>query len=493
LNNLTGALTLVAGTNVNITANGSTLTLSSTGGITANDSIDGGDYVGQLVYGITFGTQPQSVTTNASLLYTLPFSLPSGSYNQISFANGTYFATSSNGTTLATSADCTTWTAMQSAFSTSGDWTEIVYGNGVYVAYRRGTTKYARSTNGTSWSESDLTFTSQYLSVKTISAITYISGVGFVAFASSQGSNDVGSAMQSSDGVNWTGTYAGGYGVVTGGKTIAVAGGYVHACGYRAQIANGTLSTWSQIGSEGNGGRFLVTFAVSGQKVFGWGAHPNGSNSYTAIVGAIDYGGDSTWRFFNAPSTYLGTYSSAYLSGKWLFNWTAPNSSSGGIYSTDGTSTPSQSIAFGAGVVPLGDSSVAAYKAGVGYLYVTQDGGQNWSSKYLSDISTINLLYQTGQTVVHDSGSSLRIVQTNGTAAATLTASATATGGSVVSYQWQLSVDAGATWANVSGATSATLSLSNLTSADNGKRYRAAASATGATTVYSQSATLTVN
>jgi hypothetical protein len=146
LNNLTGALTLVAGTNVNITANGSTLTLSSTGGITANDSIDGGDYVGQLVYGITFGTQPQSVTTNASLLYTLPFSLPSGSYNQISFANGTYFATSSNGTTLATSADCTTWTAMQSAFSTSGDWTEIVYGNGVYVAYRRGTTKYARST-----------------------------------------------------------------------------------------------------------------------------------------------------------------------------------------------------------------------------------------------------------------------------------------------------------------------------------------------------------
>jgi hypothetical protein len=65
LNNLTGALTLAAGSNVTLTTNGSTLTLSSVGGgITANDSIDGGDYVGQLIYSgtITITQQPQNKT-----------------------------------------------------------------------------------------------------------------------------------------------------------------------------------------------------------------------------------------------------------------------------------------------------------------------------------------------------------------------------------------------------------------------------------------------
>jgi hypothetical protein len=44
----------------------------------------------------------------------------------------------------------------------------------------------------------------------------------------------------------------------------------------------------------------------------------------------------------------------------------------------------------------------------------------------------------------------------------------------------------------VSGATSATLSLSGLTTADNGKRYRCTLSATGVASVTTNSATLTV-
>jgi len=143
--------------------------------------------------------------------------------------------------------------------------------------------------------------------------------------------------------------------------------------------------------------------------------------------------------------------------------------------------------------VPLSSSTVAAYLSGSQTLSTTQDGGQTWASKSLSGVSPITLLYRAGPSVLHDSGSSMNIVQTDGTGAATLTVSATVTGGGAVSYQWQLSVDAGATWTNVANATSATLSLSNLTQADNGKRYRVAASATGATTVYSQSATLTVS
>jgi hypothetical protein len=56
-----------------------------------------------------------------------------------------------------------------------------------------------------------------------------------------------------------------------------------------------------------------------------------------------------------------------------------------------------------------------------------------------------------------------------------------------------VSTDAGSTWANVSSATSPTLSLSGLTTADNGKRYRCVLSATGASSVNSNSATLTVS
>jgi hypothetical protein len=63
-NNLTGGITLAAGSNVTLTANGSTLTLASSGGIGANDAIDGGDYVGEIVYSgtITISQQPQNQT-----------------------------------------------------------------------------------------------------------------------------------------------------------------------------------------------------------------------------------------------------------------------------------------------------------------------------------------------------------------------------------------------------------------------------------------------
>jgi sugar lactone lactonase YvrE len=63
----------------------------------------------------------------------------------------------------------------------------------------------------------------------------------------------------------------------------------------------------------------------------------------------------------------------------------------------------------------------------------------------------------------------------------------------LLSYQWQVSVDAGSTWATVSGATGYTISLSGLTTAsDNGKLYRVLVSAEGAETATSNSALLTV-
>ena len=77
---------------------------------------------------------------------------------------------------------------------------------------------------------------------------------------------------------------------------------------------------------------------------------------------------------------------------------------------------------------------------------------------------------------------------------ATFTVVATATGGSVLSYQWQKSNDAGATWAPVSGATSASYTTPvTVLADDNGDQYRVIVSGTlGALSVTSSAATLTV-
>jgi hypothetical protein len=85
--------------------------------------------------------------------------------------------------------------------------------------------------------------------------------------------------------------------------------------------------------------------------------------------------------------------------------------------------------------------------------------------------------------------------QTASGGSATFSATATVTQSATLSYQWQKQESNGSSFSNISGATSATLSRSSLTNAnDNGDLYRVVVSATGgATSVTSSQATLTVN
>ncbi len=61
----------------------------------------------------------------------------------------------------------------------------------------------------------------------------------------------------------------------------------------------------------------------------------------------------------------------------------------------------------------------------------------------------------------------------------------------LAAYQWQVSTDGGANWANVTGATSASYTTGVLTTTDNGKRYRVVVSS-GGISVNSSAVTLTV-
>lgn len=80
-----------------------------------------------------------------------------------------------------------------------------------------------------------------------------------------------------------------------------------------------------------------------------------------------------------------------------------------------------------------------------------------------------------------------------GTAAATFSVTAAATTGSLV-YQWQRRTSSTAKWSNISGATSASLALTGLTTASDGYQYRVKiTSSAGAEEVISNTATLTVD
>lgn len=174
-----------------------------------------------------------------------------------------------------------------------------------------------------------------------------------------------------------------------------------------------------------------------------------------------------------------------------------------------------------------GSFSVTASRTGTGtlaYQWQKQEGGAgSWSNITGATSST----YTTGAlTVAADNGDKYRVIVsltgadsvTSNAVTLTVTAAvitvdtqpasasavegetetfsvaATVTGGATLSYQWQKSDDAGSTWNNIVGATSASYTTGALTVADdNNDQYRVVVSATKeATPVTSNAATLTV-
>ena len=65
--------------------------------------------------------------------------------------------------------------------------------------------------------------------------------------------------------------------------------------------------------------------------------------------------------------------------------------------------------------------------------------------------------------------------------------------GTITTIQWQVSTNGGTTWTDISGASSTTLTLTNVQPSQNGYRYRLALSNAGCGAVNSNAATLTVN
>jgi hypothetical protein len=490
VNNLTGNLSLIAAGGLSIAANGSTLTLTASADV-ANSTIDGGDYVGQLLYGITFNTQPQSVTANTT--------------------------TSVNLTTVSTTGNVPT----SAAFAFPGGLAGVRYATtasefaGTWIA---NVATVVSANNGNSWSA--IKYETEF-SVNSTRAVSYNSSADdFPAMAASDGTRTVvaGVAVIYSDnptaGNSWNTTaftfYNGSrfqpYSVAHNGQKFAV----VTFNEYSSITADGVYNL--QLYSSSDGASWTSRTLPSISATFSSCRKALCAVNGTFVVPGVDQtvtSGVTTWypKLFTSTDgvNWTGTQFSSSVtqnSTPVVFNDLA---SSGMIavgvvgttarYSTDGTTWGTATLPVSCNRVSWAAGRFWAFNsASSGTDVCYSVNGQTWTLGTMP----VSAKWQSmaGDTVgfaaSNPSGYYARATIGTTYATANLTVSATATGGGSVAYQWQSSLDAGTTWSDINGATNTTLSLSNLTTANSGTRYRAVASSTGAALGYSQSATLTV-
>lgn len=510
LNNLTGALSLVAGNNVSISSANSTLTISASGGgggLDENGTVDGGSYVGEILGGITFTTQPQSVTATVGGYSEANISMPTGTGYAVSYANGTWFATPndvSGGDYIAKSTDGVNWTRTLAALPYAGAWSPVVYGNGVYVTVNNDSTasrRCATSTDGVTWT------------ARTIPNSNAGGWPGDVVFAggsfvaTTNGVNDP-SVWVSPDGVTWAAVTPGNaikwYRPVSVDGNLLMAGWRNVDTSYFVSIALSTNggTTWyvANTNIQGDGQTAISGIVSDGTTISVFvGSYyvtsTDGGSSFSS--GSYVYGGGNvlgTTNVVRVGSRYVATVFSGSNLSAWSsndgVNWTLRQASLGG------TSASLVNTASGVFALVLDTSRnplvVRAWYSQDGLSWTQQSARNNALSTTLAlnSDATKAVSYYGARNFQRDfvcytfSGSG---------ASATFTAIASASGGQSVSYQWQSSTDAGTTWANVANATTTSLGLTGLTTANSGTRYRSVASATGAASVNSQSATLTVN
>jgi hypothetical protein len=374
---------------------------------------------------------------------------------------------------VATSDDGVTWTR-KTGLPSAGLWSAVQYANGVYATQAGNTVAY--SSDLTTWSAS--TITSSRGSV-------FAAGGKFLRATQT-------ALLFSNDAATWT--QATTFSSESGEMTFGYSDGKWFASDYNQGMRVSTDgATWSAIGT-GSGGRRIenvVTFGGTqyiGRYNSGGATYSSGTWGGTSFSGASGYGCQ-----FATNGTVLVAYSYA---GK-VFS------------STNGTTFVERTLpislitgkrghllhANGKFLLVMAQeiTSAGSFTTNPGTIYFTSPNGVDWTQAtraYPSYGSSFVL--SDGGYYASQSGGAFSYLQIGAaTAVASFTVSAFFSG-NAITYQWQVSTDAGSTWSNVSGATSPTLSLSGLTTADNGKRYRCVLSATGASSVNSNSATLTV-
>ena len=138
------------------------------------------------------------------------------------------------------------------------------------------------------------------------------------------------------------------------------------------------------------------------------------------------------------------------------------------------------------------------------YTYNDSSGATRHKAEHLITLANADTNAnetQSDDTIAGDAASSIAIgtqpaaasVAANGSNKATFTVAATKTGAGSLTYQWQLSTNAGVDFADISGATATSYETAAVVAGDNGNQYRVKVNTSaGAVEVVSSAATLTV-
>ncbi|MFN4893795.1 MAG: reprolysin-like metallopeptidase [Bacteroidota bacterium] len=296
-------------------------------------------------------------------------------------------------------------------------------------------------------------------------------------------------------------------GIGAGGPTITRDITFTITAGSGPTISSQPSNVVVCIGQTGS-------FTVTSSGTYQWQVSTNGGSTWSNISGA-------------STATYAVTGATAINSNQYRCIVTGQCGSTTSSAATL-TVNPTTAITTQPVSLALCSGSAASFTtaaAGAGLTYQWQlstDGGTNWNPIGGATTSTYNI----AAVATSQNNNQFRCVVTGTcgsatTSAATLTVSSNITvsaqpvsqtvceattisftsgaAGSGLSYQWQISTNSGASWANLSnggvysGATSTTLTITGVLPTQNGNQFRMVASNTSCSPGTSNAATLTVN
>ena len=441
---------------------------------------------------ITVTQQPTNQTATSSTYSIAASNLPSGTWSQVSFADGKWFAAPNDnlgGDYIATSVDGVNWTKTLNALPYAGSWSKVLFGNGTYVTFLvAGSvdgTWAATSTDGLSW-------TARQISGSRLSVAVsgFLSGGGGWFFAGNGASQASGKWMQSQDGVSWSVVSQSSAGALLSGfNRIVESADGSQLLAYQKSDFTGLYASIAPVTSLGVGqfvsiGRPLGVGAYTNDIIHDGVTFVAVGYSYATSLGlSAKYSGLSdSWSLGNLTPV---PYSVAFRDGRYI-----ASTASGIASSSDAQSWVVRQSAAGTS----NDYAIAVtagfVASAAGTPYTSQDG-ISWTQRsgtYWQPVVSGNKVFLSTSTNTATGGF---LMTTEGVVSATFSSAATTSFGSP-GIQWQKSLDGGANWSSIPGATSPSL-LVRPTFGDNGSRYRAVFSRSGFSTVNSAAATLTAN
>jgi hypothetical protein len=552
---------------------------------------------------ITITQQPSSTTASVSTYsdssIAMPLTVITGTWQSISIANGTYFATPNDtqgGDYIGTSPDGVTWTKRVAVLPVSAKWSAVRYFGGVYMTLNlsASSASYATSPDGLTWTERSTSgswligdgnddskfidtpaglfvlsnpnprYTTDGVNWTTVDTSVSVGGEALSSaqmFLSDDRTSLYAMHSETPGSVDYVTDVSAVNRIVTFRRYLYYRRATLTSLGVGAfstpiRVTNSSLRTIGgsdriEIGDNRpvNNQNFngligtVVSAATGSTGVFTFYLFHQPSNSlerYNCFYNNFNNGGSISYTptttvfsvsavasvsvAFSGSNTLVAatrgdfssvslidgsgnvteaTYSSGFsgsvgrIGGRWI-----ATTKSGVASSNDGINWSLRQVVTGANakrfvslpaVVWYFDGSNGYYSSdGVSWTQSTaKTGFQFLSTQPLYLLGGVNVFYRTGASISGGSSTPVAyLTSLGGVPSASFSSAATTNFGSPA-IQWQQSSDGGATWSNISAATSNSLSLTPV-SGDSGKRYRAVYTKDSYTTVNSNSATLTV-